>query len=79
MSRLIANARRIGVEPADYAKRLIEDALAFEREAEESSFARIMKPVRDAAGDLDEVEIIRLVETARVEHHAKTSRRRKKG
>lgn len=67
----------MGVAPGDYAKRLIEDGLAFQREAEESSFAQIMKPVRDAAGDVDDAEIVKLVETARAEHHS--GRRRKKG
>jgi hypothetical protein len=70
MAELVAKARRMGMEPGDYAKRLIEDGLAFQREAEESSFAQIMKPVRDTAGDVGDAEVMRLVETARAQHHA---------
>lgn len=76
MRELIAKARRMGMDPGDYAKRLIEDGLAFQREAEVSSFAEIMGPVRDAAGDVSDAEIANLVETARADHHA--SGRRKK-
>jgi hypothetical protein len=77
MAELVAKAKRIGIGPGDYAKRLIEDGLAFQREAEESSFAQIMKPVRDAAGKVEDAEILRLVETARTERHAAARRKRK--
>jgi hypothetical protein len=70
MLELVAKAKRFGIDPGDYAKRLIEDGLAFQREAEESSFAEIMGPVRDAVGDVDDAEITKLVETARADHHA---------
>jgi hypothetical protein len=77
MTELVAKARRMGIEPGDYAKRLIEDGLAFQREAEESSFAKIMKPVRDAAGNVDDAEITKLVETARANFgtHARRKKR----
>jgi hypothetical protein len=65
MTKLVAKAKQLGIEPGDYAKKLIEDGLAFQREAEGSSFAEIMQPVRDAAGTVDDTEIIKLVETAR--------------
>ena len=77
MTELVAKARRMGMKPGDYAKTLIEDGLAFQREAEESSFAQIMKPVREAAGDVDDTEVMRLVETARAEHHAGRSRKKR--
>ena len=76
MRELVAKARRLGIEPQEYAKRLVEEALAFQREAEASSFAQIMGPVRDAAGDVNDAEIIELVENARSSHHA--TRRRKR-
>jgi predicted DNA-binding protein len=76
MAELVKKARRLGVEPREYAKRLVEQALAFQREAETLSFAQIMAPVRDAAGDVEDAEIIKLVETARSAHHG--SRRRKR-
>ena len=65
MAQLVAKAKRLGVPPEDYAKRLVEDGLAFQREAEESTFAEIMGPVRQAAGKIDDAEIVKLVEKAR--------------
>ena len=76
MKELIANAKRLGIEPQEYAKRLVEEALAFQREAETLSFAQIMGPVRDASGSVDDAQIIKLVETARPGH--RVSRRRAK-
>ena len=75
MTELVAKAKRMGLEPGAYAKRLIEEGLAFQRDAEKSSFAEIMTPVRNAGGDLADAEIMKLVELARADHHA--SRRRK--
>ena len=69
MAELVAKAKRLGIDPGDYAKRLIEDGLALQREAEESSFAQIMRPVREAAGNVDDAQIIELVEKARAQHH----------
>jgi hypothetical protein len=65
MAQLVAKAKRIGLPPADYAKRLIEDGLALQRQAEKMSFQQIMGPVRHAAGNIDEAEIVKLVEVAR--------------
>jgi hypothetical protein len=65
MLDLVSKAKRMGMDPGDYAKRLIEDGLAFQREAEESSFAEIMGPVRDATGAVDDGEIQKLVDSAR--------------
>jgi hypothetical protein len=76
MTELVAQAKRMRIDPGDYAKRLIEAGLAFQREAEESTFAKIMGPVRGAAGDVDDAEIVKLVDTARGAHH--TGGRRKK-
>jgi hypothetical protein len=67
MAQLLAEAKRMGVPPQDYAKRLIEDALALQREAEEKNFSQIMQPVRQRAGLVDEAEITRLVEKARTD------------
>jgi hypothetical protein len=74
MSELVAKAKRLGLGPGDYAKKLIEDGLAFQREAEASSFAQIMQPVRDAAGSVDDQEILKLVRTARPKRRAIASR-----
>jgi hypothetical protein len=77
MTELVTKARRMGIDPGDYAKKLIEDGLAFQREAEDSSFAKIMKPVRDAAGNVDDAEITRLVQTARADQVADARRKKR--
>ena len=68
----------MGVPPEDYAKRLIEDALALQREAEGGTFSQIMKPVRRATGAVDDSEIVALVETARNDHHRNAGRRKRR-
>ena len=65
MAQLVAKARDMGVPPADYARQLVEDGLALQREAEEMTFGEIMGPVRKATGIVDEGEIVRLVDKAR--------------
>jgi len=73
-AQLRASANRLGIPPEAYAKRLVEDALAMEREAEPLTFAQIMAPVRRAAGAVGEDEIVKLVETARADHHRRAAR-----
>jgi len=75
-AQLKANAKRLGIPPELYAKQLVEDALALEREAEGMTFAQIMAPVRQAAGAVDEGEILKLVEKARTDHHQRAVRKR---
>ena len=75
-ARLQAGAKRKGIKPEIYAKELIEDALSLQREAERSSFAEIMAPVRNAAGSVDDAEIVALVERARAAHHANRRKKR---
>ncbi|MGD0767757.1 MAG: hypothetical protein ABSB42_06120 [Tepidisphaeraceae bacterium] len=74
MAQLVAKAKRMGVPPEHYAKRLVEDGLAFQREAEESTFAEIMGPVRQAAGKVDDAEIVKLVDKTRSIHHGSNGR-----
>ena len=69
LAQLVATAKQMGVDPEDYAKRLVEDGLALQREAEELSFAEMMGPVRKMAGSVDDEEIVKLVEKARTVHH----------
>jgi hypothetical protein len=78
MAQLLAEAKRIGVPPEDYAKRLVEDALSLQREAEEKSFSDIMKPVRKAAGTVNDAEIVKLVEKARTDHRRGNGRGKKR-
>jgi len=65
MAQLAAMARSHGVTPEDYAKQLVEDGLAIQREAEAASFADIMAPVRSTPGKVDDAEIVALVDQAR--------------
>jgi hypothetical protein len=78
MAQLIAEAKRLGVPPEDYASRLVEDGLALGREAERKTFAEIMGPVRRATGTVDEMEVVKLVEKARADRHSGRQRGKKK-
>ena len=74
MAQLVARAKKRGVRPADYARELVEDGLALRREAESMTIGQIMKPVRKAAGAIDEAELVGIVEQARSDHHRSASR-----
>jgi hypothetical protein len=74
MAQLVARAKGLGLPPEDYARQLIEDGLALQREAESMSIGQIMAPVRKATGAVDESEILALVENARNDHHRKSTR-----
>ena len=74
MSQLLAKAKDLGLPPGDYARQLIEDGLALQRQAESMSIDQIMGPVRNAAGVVDESEIVALVEKARNDHHRNAAR-----
>jgi hypothetical protein len=78
MAQLLAEARRAGMTPEGFAKRLVETSLSLRRQAERLTFAEIMGPVRKATGRVEEAEIIGLVEKARGARHGKngTGKRR---
>jgi hypothetical protein len=78
MAQLIADAKRMGVPPEDYAKRLIEEGLSIQREAEEKTFRQIMGPIRRAAGKIGDAEILALVERARPGHSRGNGRGKKR-
>ena len=78
MTQLLAEAKRAGVSPEAYARILVEDALALQREAEEMTFEQIMRPVRRAAGKVSDIEIVRLVHKARAAHPGNNGRRRRR-
>lgn len=78
MARLAAEAKDRGLTPQRYAKQLILDGLAIQRDAERMSFARLMGPVRKAAGKVDDAEIVALVDKARGGRHRNGSRRGKR-
>jgi hypothetical protein len=78
MAQLVARAKDLGLPPEDYARQLVEDGLALQREAESMTIAEIMRPVRKAAGAVDETEIVKLVEKARTDHHRIAGRGKKR-
>ncbi len=78
MAQLLAKDKRMGMPPEDYAKQLIEDGLALQREAEQSTFAEIMAPVRRTTGTVDEFEIVTLIEKVRTSHHRRSTRGKKR-
>jgi len=47
MTALAAKAKRLGVSPARYVKRLVEEDLAIESDAQSMPLAQIMAPVRE--------------------------------
>ena len=77
MAQLVESAKQIGVQPEDYAKQLVEDGLALQREAELMSFPQIVGRVRRANGVVDESEVVQLVEAARTDLYRNKSRRKK--
>ena len=77
MARLVARVRIEGISPEDYARQLIEDGLALQREAESMTIAQIMAPVRKTSELVDEKKLLELVEKARVDNHPKNASRGK--
>ncbi len=77
MAQLVRRAWEIGVPPEDYAKQLVEDGLALQRQAEGMSFEEIMGPVRQASMSVDEPEIVELVQKARSNYHLNARRPKK--
>ena len=72
LSKQTESAKAKGLSPEEYARQLIEDALALQQEAEAMSIEHIMAPVRQASGIVDEAEILNLVDKARNDYHGGT-------
>lgn len=70
-ARLVARAKRLGMTPQDYLKHLVEEDLAISERAKNTSFEELLGPGRE----VDEVELDRLVEVAKVAHHRERSRK----
>lgn len=77
MTRLIAEAKRNGVSPEDYAKRLVEGALTWRRDAEEMTFAEILGPARRGAEKVTDPEIVEIVKRVRAKRRARNHRGKK--
>lgn len=69
MAELMRKARRLGLSPASYLRRLVEEDLALDRKARTMTLAEIIGPGRP----VDEDEVDTLVEAARTRHHSRTS------
>ena len=61
--------------PQRYAKELIEEGLDLEREAKHKTFDQILAPLRNSVGEVDEMELDRLVERASARHREMTRRK----
>jgi len=72
LDELARKARRLGLTPEKYVKRLVEEDLAISHEARTKTFAEIMGPGQE----VDEEELDRLVERAKTRHHERASKRR---
>ncbi len=72
MRDLTAQARRLGLTPEDYVRRLVEENLALAREAREKTFTELTRPGRA----VDEAEVDQLVERAKARHHRSVRTRR---
>jgi hypothetical protein len=77
IASLKAIAKSLGLTPDGYAKRVIKDAIAFERAARASKVKELLRPFRDAFGQFDEAEFDRLVDEARTYHHQRTTRKKR--
>jgi hypothetical protein len=74
LDELTLRARRLGMTPEKYVKRLVEEDLAISAEARGMTFAEIMGTGRK----VDEEELDRLVEKARVRHHVVRATKKKR-
>ena len=72
MAEVARRAKHLGMTPEDYLKHLLEEDLAISRAARTKTFAELMGPGRE----VDEQEVDRLVEAAKVKHHRRSFRKR---
>ena len=67
MAELASKDQSLGLTPERYVQKLIEQDLALDRKARNTTFAELMGPGRE----VDEAELDRLVDEARTRHHRK--------
>lgn len=72
MAELASKARRLGLTPQEYVKRLVEEDLAIDRAARTTTLADIVGPGRQ----IDEDELDRLVDKARTRHQHRVTKKR---
>jgi glycerol-3-phosphate dehydrogenase len=71
MAELKSKARRMGLTSEEYLRELVQEDLALDRKARNTTFAEIMGPGQE----VDEAELDALVEAARTRHYRRTSRK----
>jgi predicted ATPase with chaperone activity len=72
MSELTEKAKRLGITPERYVKDLVREDLELDRKVRTTTIREVMGPGQV----VDEAELDRLVEKARVRHHRRTARKR---
>jgi hypothetical protein len=74
MLELSTRARRLGMTPAHYVRHLVEEDLATDKAARNTTFAKLMQPVRRQfkSSGMTEAELDRIVNRARARHHARS-------
>jgi hypothetical protein len=71
MTQLTSKAKRLGVTPERYVRKLVEADLAMDRKARSTSLADLMGPGRA----VDDTKLDEFVDAARTRHHRRTTRR----
>jgi hypothetical protein len=71
MAAVIERAKRLGMTPRRYLKHLVEEDLAISDRAKNTSFEELLGPGRK----VDEAEVDRVVETAKVSYYESKRRR----
>jgi hypothetical protein len=71
MAAVNERAKRLGMTPRRYLKHLVEEDLAISDRAKKTSFEELLGPGRE----VDEVEVDRLVDTAKVSYYENKRRR----
>jgi hypothetical protein len=75
LAEVAERARQLRMTPEGYLKHLVEEDIAFEREAREKSFTEILPGNREMT-EAELRELDGLVEEARNRHHARVSKHR---
>jgi hypothetical protein len=75
LSALKRKARRMGLTPAMYIKRLIEDDLVLDRKAKTTSLDELAAPFRKALKGMSEHQLDRVVDAARTKHAVRSTKR----
>lgn len=70
-------AREMGVTPASYVRKLIDNDIEYDDLIRNSTFAELSAPLRDALADVSEEELDRRVDAARSRHYKRSASRKR--